>query len=116
MIRWFLDIARRKYGNGSRGVCTVRVVTLSLIAGALLAVAAVPADAGHRDKRCGIVASGAGDFRVSARKVRCDFAKRWTRAYLGRRSAPQGWQCYRPGRDIASYCTRGSRAFWSKRL
>ena len=94
----------------------MRVVTLSLIAGALLAVAAVPADAGHRDKRCGIVASGAGDFRVSARKVRCDFAKRWTRAYLGRRSAPQGWQCYRPGRDIASYCTRGSRAFWSKRL
>jgi hypothetical protein len=48
MIRWFLDIARRKYGNGSRGVCTVRVVALSLIAGALLAVAAVPADAGHR--------------------------------------------------------------------
>jgi hypothetical protein len=95
----------------------VRIVALSLAACALFALAAAaPAGASHTAKRCGIVASGAADFRVNARKVRCRFATRWTRAYLARRSEPSGWRCYRPGGDIASYCTRGSRAFWAKRL
>jgi hypothetical protein len=95
----------------------VRIAALSLIACALLALAAaLPAEGSHTAKRCGIVASGSADVRVKAREVRCRFAKRWTRAYLGRRSEPGGWRCYRPGGDIASYCTRGSRAFWAERL
>ena len=87
-----------------------------MLACALLLATAAPASAGHTSKSCGVVASGSSDFRVNARKVSCRFARRWTRAHLGRRSSPRGWRCYRPGGDIASYCTKGSRAFWAVRL
>jgi hypothetical protein len=94
----------------------VRPLLVLALACALLALTAAPASAGHTSKRCGVVASGSGDYRVTARKVGCRFGRRWTRAYLGRRSTPSGWRCYRPGGEIASYCTKGSRAFWAARL
>jgi hypothetical protein len=92
-----------------------------LICTAALA-AAVPASAGatvpadpsaHAAKRCGTIAGG--KYRVRARIVGCDFAVRWSRAYLRRGSRPSGYSCSRPGSGVAVYCRKGDRTFWAER-
>jgi plastocyanin len=72
--------------------------------------------AGHEAKRCGALGKGSSDFRIKARKVTCRFAKKWSRAYLNRRAVPGGFDCYRPGTNVAFYCANGAKAYWGERL
>jgi plastocyanin len=72
--------------------------------------------AGHEAKRCGIVGKGSADYRIKARKLTCRFAKRWSRAYLDRRSAAPGFDCYRAGTNVTFYCANGAKAYWAERL
>ena len=72
--------------------------------------------AGHEAKRCGIVAKGSADYRIKGRKVTCRFARRSARAYLNRRRAAAGFDCYRPGTDVTFYCAKGAKAYWGERL
>jgi plastocyanin len=94
---------------------------------ALLATAVTPlfaavqpgqatAAAGHEAKRCGLLAKGNAAYRIKARKLTCRFARRSARAYLNRRSAAAGFDCYRPGTNVAFYCANGAKAYWGERL
>jgi plastocyanin len=80
------------------------------------AVQAADATAGHEAKRCGILAKGAADYRIKARKLTCRFAKKWSRAYLNRRSSAPGFDCYRAGTNVTFYCANGAKAYWAERL
>jgi plastocyanin len=71
---------------------------------------------GHEAKPCGIVAKGAADYRIKARKVTCRFARKWSRAYLNRRGTPNAFDCYRPNTTVTFYCADGAKAYWGERL
>jgi plastocyanin len=96
-----------------RGAALLATVVAPLIA------AVQPAEAtnkGHEAKPCGLLAKGAADYRIKARKVTCRFARRWSRAYLNRRGAPTAFDCYRPNTTITFYCADGAKAYWGERL
>jgi hypothetical protein len=71
---------------------------------------------GHEAKRCGVLAKGSADYRIKARKLTCRFARKWSRAYLNRRSAAPGFDCYRAGTHVTFYCANGAKAYWAERL
>jgi hypothetical protein len=93
-------------------VCLAAVCALAMPG----AAAPAAASAGHAAKRCGILAKGSSDYRVRARRVKCGFARRWVHAYFKSRLEPGGFTCYRPGTDIALYCSKGGKSYWAERL
>jgi hypothetical protein len=95
-------------------IALVAAGTLALPAGGALVPST--AMAMHKGKRCGIVGKGSRDYRVKAQKVRCSYARKWSRRYLKNRKKPRHWRCYRPGGKIPFYCKRGSKAYWVERL
>ena len=68
----------------------------------------------HGGKRCGTIANG--KYRVRARVAGCEFARRWSRAYLRNGSKPSGYSCLRPGTNVVLYCRKGDRVYWAERL
>jgi hypothetical protein len=90
-------------------ICTVALAAALPGSGA----AAPPAEpSAHSAKRCAKISGGR--HRVRAVKVSCDFAVRWSRAYLRSGKSPRGWTCYRPAGIVVSYCRRSDRSFWAE--
>lgn len=94
-------------------------VTIAVIAAASVLLAAAPeAPAPHTSKSCGLIAKGSRDYRVKARAVKCRFARRWVKRYLGSGAEASGFDCVKTDGGVAPfYCTKGEvKAYWAERL
>ena len=91
-----------------------RLLVAALLACALVAVAAMPAPAAFAPRSCGTTTVKGKRYEIKA-DISCTRAKRWSRAYLSRRTRPRGWTCRNYTFQIKFRCTnRGqTRSFFA---
>ena len=103
-------------GRGSRLRNLAAAALLSL--GLALAVSAPSALATVPPKRCGKLGVEGKTYKVSAHRLECDFARKWSRRYLKDRDHPSGWACasYPPEETrIAFACRKGNASYYAVR-
>ncbi len=82
------------------------------------AVASIPAQGSVPPTRCGKIEVEGKNYKVSAHKVDCDFAVRWSKHFLKRGHSPNGWSCtrYSPQESsIAFSCRKGGKDYYAVR-
>lgn len=89
-----------------------RLVVVALLACALVAVAAMPAPAAFAPRSCGTTTVKGKRYEIKA-DISCTRAKRWSRAYLSRRTRPRGWTCRNFSFSIKFRCHRRNSNFFA---
>ena len=98
----------------------VRKVALAVLVGLALVVAvgSTPSVATVPPTRCGKLKVEGKAYKVSAHRLDCDFARKWSRRWLKSREQPNGWTCasYSPEETrIAFTCRKGSKDYYAVR-
>jgi len=95
----------------------VRVAPLAcaaVLAAALGAVVAAPADATVPPRDCDTMRANGKRYGVKAHRLRCPTARRYARRWLDSRRRPSGgWRCTQPRNTrLKLHCSRGARVFF----
>jgi hypothetical protein len=83
-----------------------------------LALSAAPASATVPPQRCGKLGVGDKTYKISAHRVKCGFARKWSKRYLKKGDHPRGWACtsYPPEETrIAFACQKRGTSYYAVR-
>jgi hypothetical protein len=97
--------------RGGLGILMAIAAVVCVLAGA----APEAASAGHNGKNCGILSSGASDYRIHAMRLKCKVARRSSAKYLRSGQARAGFDCA-PTAGGSFYCQDPPKAYWGVRL